>query len=34
MKKLSKKRAADYERVLVNRFWKYGFAVMRESGLA
>jgi len=26
---LSKKRAADYERVLVNRFWDYGFAVMR-----
>lgn len=29
MKNLSKKRAADYERVLVNRFWDYGFAVMR-----
>ncbi len=26
---MSKKRAADYERVLVNRFWDYGFAVMR-----
>ena len=29
MKNLSKKRASDYERVLVNRFWEYGFAVMR-----
>lgn len=29
MKKMSKKRAADYERVLVNRFWDFGFAVMR-----
>ena len=29
MKKLSKKRAADYERILVNRFWEHGFAVMR-----
>jgi Holliday junction resolvase len=27
--KVSKKRAADYERVLVNRFWDSGFAVMR-----
>ncbi len=26
---MSKKRAADYERVLVNRFWDSGFAVMR-----
>ena len=26
---MSKKRAADYERVLVNRFWESGFAVMR-----
>jgi len=26
---VSKKRAADYERVLVNRFWESGFAVMR-----
>ena len=26
---MSKKRASDYERVLVNRFWEYGFAVMR-----
>lgn len=26
---LSKKRATDYERTLVNRFWDYGFAVMR-----
>jgi len=26
---LSKKRAADYERILVNRFWDHGFAVMR-----
>lgn len=26
---MSKKRAADYERTLVNRFWDYGFAVMR-----
>ena len=26
---MSKKRAADYERVLVNRFWDYGFGVMR-----
>jgi Holliday junction resolvase len=29
MTSLSKKRAADYERTLVNRFWDYGFAVMR-----
>ena len=29
MSYLSKKRATDYERVLVNRFWDYGFAVMR-----
>ena len=26
---MSKKRAADYERMLVNRFWEHGFAVMR-----
>ncbi|MBY8999519.1 MAG: Holliday junction resolvase [Candidatus Heimdallarchaeota archaeon] len=26
---MSKKLAADYERKLVNRFWEYGFAVMR-----
>ena len=26
---MSKKRAADYERILVNRFWEHGFAVMR-----
>ncbi|MHA1199283.1 MAG: Holliday junction resolvase Hjc [Candidatus Heimdallarchaeaceae archaeon] len=26
---MSKKRATDYERTLVNRFWDYGFAVMR-----
>ncbi len=29
MASLSKKRATDYERTLVNRFWDYGFAVMR-----
>ena len=29
MTSLSKKRAADYERTIVNRFWDYGFAVMR-----
>jgi len=29
MTNVSKKRAADYERVIVNRFWDYGFAVMR-----
>jgi len=26
---LSKKLAADYERKIVNKFWKHGFAVMR-----
>ncbi|MHA2357394.1 MAG: Holliday junction resolvase Hjc [Candidatus Heimdallarchaeaceae archaeon] len=26
---MSKKRASDYERILVNRFWENGFAVMR-----
>jgi Holliday junction resolvase len=26
---VSKKRASDYERMLVNRFWDHGFAVMR-----
>ena len=29
MNNLSKKRASDYERLLVNRFWENGFAVMR-----
>jgi Holliday junction resolvase len=29
MNYLSKKRASDYERILVNRFWENGFAVMR-----
>ena len=29
MKILSKKRASDYERMLVNRLWENGFAVMR-----
>jgi len=29
MNDLSKKRASDYERVLVNRLWESGFAVMR-----
>ena len=29
MTSLSKKLAADYERTIVNRFWEYGFAVMR-----
>ncbi|MCK5140555.1 MAG: Holliday junction resolvase [Candidatus Heimdallarchaeota archaeon] len=26
---MSKKLAADYERKIVNKFWKHGFAVMR-----
>ncbi len=26
---MSKKLAADYERKIVNKFWEYGFAVMR-----
>ncbi|MCG3215911.1 MAG: Holliday junction resolvase [Candidatus Heimdallarchaeota archaeon] len=26
---MSKKRASDYERMIVNRFWDHGFAVMR-----